>query len=122
MMSFLSVGDRLVSLKTGIDCGPVTMASYMCLPLTLRRLGANLPRVRAPPEPAKLWHIAQLTLNSWFPRAMLPSPLVNWLSGTDGPGPRVATYAARDAICASLNLICLLYTSPSPRDGLLSRM
>src|SRR5665647_973283 len=104
MTSFLSVGDRLVSLKTGIDWGPVTIASYMCLPLTLRRLGACLPRVSAPPEPTKLWHIAQLTLNSSLPRAMSPSPLVYWPSGTAGPGLSEATYAARDAICSSVYL------------------
>src|SRR5450759_3174688 len=107
MMSFLSVGDRLASLNTGIDWGPVSIASYACLPLTSRRLGAYLPRVRAPPEPAKLWHIAQLTLKSWFPWAMLPSPFVYWLSGTDGPGHRVATYAASDAICWSVNMTAL---------------
>src|SRR5665811_460810 len=108
MMSFLSVGDRFLSLKTGIDWGPVAIASKMYFPPTLRRLGAYLPRVSAPPEPAKLWHIAQLTLNSSLPRAILPSPLVYWSSGIAGPGLSEATYAARDAICTSVNLIFLL--------------
>src|SRR5665647_2578671 len=80
----------------------------MCVPVTLRRVGAYLPRVSAPPEPAKLSHIAQLTLNSSLPSALLPSPLVYWASGIAGPGLSEATYAARDAICASVNLIFLL--------------
>src|SRR5450759_185875 len=92
----------------------------MWVPVTFRRLGAYLPRVSAPPEPAKLWHIAQLTLNSWLPRAMLPSPLVNWPSGTEGPGASEAAYEARDAICASVNLILSLRAActPGPASGI----
>src|SRR5665647_3532093 len=117
MMSFLSVGDRFLSLKTGIDWGPVAIASKMYFPPTLRRLGAYLPRVSAPPEPAKLWHIAQLTLTSSLPLAMSPPPSVYWLSGTDGPGPSVATYAAREAICWSVNmtLLSLIHISEPTR-------
>src|SRR5674476_948194 len=120
MMSFLSVGDKFLSLKTGIDWGPVAIASKMYFPPTLRRLGAYLPRVSAPPEPAKLWHIAQLTLNSSLPLAMLPSPLVYWLSGTDGPGPSVATYAAMEAISWFVNITCLLLGAwtPGPARGI----
>src|ERR1019366_1648626 len=86
----------------------------------VRRFGAYLPRVSAPPEPAKLWHIAQLTLNSSLPRAMLPSPLVYWLSGIDGPGPSVATYAAREAICWSVNMTLSLRgaCTPGPVSGI----
>ena len=36
-----------------------------------------------------------------------------------GPQP---TFAGQSATAGVLNYICLLYTSPSPRDGLLSRM
>src|SRR5665811_872572 len=93
----------------------------MCVPVTFRRLGAYLPRVRAPPEPAKLWHIAQLTLNSSLPRAMLPSPLVYWLSGMDGPGPSVATCAAREAICVWVNITLLprgAWGRPVPASGI----
>ena len=76
----------------------------MCLPETLRRLGANLPRVRAPPEPAKLWHMAQFTRNSSPPMATLPPwPLTDWLSGIAGPGAKEATYAASAAMSSLLN-------------------
>ena len=35
---------------------------------------------------------------------------------------RSHTGAAQGGMCAALANVCLLYTSPSPRDGLLSRM
>ena len=35
---------------------------------------------------------------------------------------RVGEYTSRQLTEATLSQICLLYTSPSPRDGLLSRM
>src|ERR1700733_14254429 len=68
------------------------------------RLGADLPRVRAPPDPAKLWHMAQLTRKISPPRAMLPpAGSVTELSGIAGPGARDATYAARSETCWGLN-------------------
>ena len=80
----------------------------MCAPVTLRRFGAYLPRVRAPPEPAKLWHMAQLTRNSSPPLAMSPpSPEVMAASGMAGPGASDATYAASCLVCSSLNLFFL---------------
>ena len=36
--------------------------------------------------------------------------------------PAIHTVAKGAAECASDSVACLLYTSPSPRDGLLSRM
>ncbi len=46
--------------------------------------GAYLPRVRAPPEPAKLWHMAQLTRKSSPPLAGSPLAGVDVLLGGDG--------------------------------------
>src|SRR6187402_997858 len=74
----------------------------MCFALTLVSGGAYLPSVSAPPAPATLWHIAQLTRNNSAPcdRSPLSSDV---LDGMAGPGPSVATYAARAAICESVN-------------------
>src|SRR6478735_8940240 len=66
----------------------------MCLGVVPSRAGAYLPRVRAPPAPAKLWHIAQLTRKIWPPSAiaLLFSAVPGWMtvvslsSGTAGPG------------------------------------
>ena len=55
----------------------------MCLSLTSVEAGAYLPRVSAPPAPAKLWHIAQLTRKISPPRAESPSP-VEYCSAGDG--------------------------------------
>ena len=60
MISRFSSGVMVPSPNTGIDCGPVSIASYMCRGVVFFSEGAYLPRVRAPPEPAKLWHMAQL--------------------------------------------------------------
>ena len=46
------------------------------------------------------------------------SPLVKDINGIDIS---VVTYSFNPGI-EDMNIICLLYTSPSPRDGLLSRM
>ena len=35
---------------------------------------------------------------------------------------KTASYAVKELIFSSMSSSCLLYTSPSPRDGLLSRM
>ena len=35
---------------------------------------------------------------------------------------RVKAYAGANGVLLAMDLACLLYTSPSPRDGLLSRM
>ena len=60
MMSRFSSGVMFASLNTGIDCGPVSMASYRCVGVVSSAAGANLPWDRAPPAPTALWHIAQL--------------------------------------------------------------
>ena len=44
----------------------------------------------------------------------VPQPDVTWCGGISG--------LRRVALRAQENHLCLLYTSPSPRDGLLSRM
>ena len=50
-----------------------------------------------------------------------PSFQLNWLD--EGLNPvRTGTQAGSVTNCGGLLCICLLYTSPSPRDGLLSRM
>ena len=48
----LSSGVMVLSPKTGIDCGPVSIASYMCFGVVFFSEGAYLPRVSAPPDPA----------------------------------------------------------------------
>ena len=93
MMSLLSSGVMFASLNTGIDCGP---GDHRLVDVRARHVaqatGAYLPRVRAPPEPAKLWHIAQLTRNSSPPLATSPpSPEVYCASGMAGPGASEAT-------------------------------
>ena len=40
----------------------------------------------------------------------------------EGPDQAIAGYRYGDMVAYYLMVICLLYTSPSPRDGLLSRM
>ena len=61
-----------------------------------------------------LRHVGVLALRQWFKRD-LQSRLLDWMSGPQG----VIDLCFRGT---ELNEICLLYTSPSPRDGLLSRM
>src|SRR6478735_4145740 len=76
----------------------------MCLLVMSPIAGAYLPRVRAPPAPAALWHMAQLTRNSSPPLAA--SPLVGSTAsseGTAGPGASDSMYAPSDSICASVN-------------------
>src|SRR6478735_1680519 len=70
----------------------------MCFGVVPSSAGAYLPRVRAPPAPAKLWHIAQLTRKIWPPSAMallfsgVPGSMtvVYFSSGIAGPGPTEA--------------------------------
>src|SRR4051794_11340120 len=66
----------------------------MYLGSTPVRLGAYLPRVSAPPLPAKLWHMAQLVRKIRLPRETSP-PVASYSSGVGiaGPGCRLATYA-----------------------------
>ena len=46
-----------------------------------------------------------------------------WVKTSLAPGSQVVSaYLEAADLQADLNNICLLYTSPSPRDGLLSRM
>src|SRR4051794_31358919 len=73
----------------------------MCVGLVPSRFGAYLPRVSAPPLPAKLWHMAQFVRKIEAPRA--GSPLLGSTcsaEGMPGPGPRLATYAAIWEICS----------------------
>src|SRR6478752_1076476 len=71
----------------------------MCFGVVPSSAGAYLPRVRAPPAPAKLWHIAQLTRKIWPPSAMallfsgVPGSMtvVYFSSGIAGPGPSEAS-------------------------------
>src|SRR5919202_5156653 len=64
------------------------------------RFGAYLPRVRAPPLPAKLWHMAQFVRKIVAPFAGSPfAGSTSWADGMPGPGPRLATYAESWAIC-----------------------
>ena len=102
MICRLSSGVSTSSEKTGICCGPVSMASYMCFAETPMSVGAKRPRGRAPPAPAKLWQAVQLVRKNSPPRTM--SSLVTSetsysdSSGTSGPGPSEATYAASASI------------------------
>src|SRR5919112_2778397 len=66
--------------------------------------GAYLPRVKAPPAPAKLWHIAQLTRKISPPLAgSPPSAVANSASGTAGPGASEPTYADSCRTSSPLN-------------------
>src|SRR5436190_15085970 len=98
MTSRFSEGLSTRSENTGICCGPVSMASYMCFSLTPLSEGANLPRGSAPPAAAKLWQAVQFVRQNCPPleTADESTPAVSYsdLSGTAGPGPRDATYAA----------------------------
>src|SRR4029450_8100944 len=66
----------------------------MYLGSTPVRLGAYLPRVRAPPLPAKLWHMAQFVRKISPPRETSPpsGPTVPSV-GTAGPAEGLAMYA-----------------------------
>jgi len=103
MMSRFSSVVRVKSLKTGMFCGPVTIAAYMCSALVLVRAGAYLPSVRAPPAAATLWHIAQLMRKSSAPAETSPSPSSTWASGNDGPGDTDWVKAASASICSCVN-------------------
>ena len=50
------------------------------------------------------------------------SDSLSLLSLAGGPLAGAAAFVAQKILKDPLNKICLLYTSPSPRDGLLSRM
>ena len=60
----------------------------------------------------------------------VPEAVTQAVAGLKGLGVPLGAYAngftsisdAFDSIGATVDLLCLLYTSPSPRDGLLSRM
>ena len=54
--------------------------------------------------------------------ALLPSPLDSPDEKAKKKRRRRIIYAAIAAFLVALTFVCLLYTSPSPRDGLLSRM
>src|SRR3954469_14644881 len=76
----------------------------MCLGVVPSRFGAYLPRVSAPPLPAKLWHIAQLVRKIVAP--LEGSPLAGSTASADGiagPGPRLATYADSCATSSGVN-------------------
>src|SRR5919199_348862 len=76
----------------------------MCLGVVPSRFGAYLPAVRAPPLPAKLWHMAQFVRKIVAPReASPPAALASCSEGMPGPGPRLAMYAAIWEICCSVN-------------------
>ena len=48
---------------------------------------------------------------------------IGWyLGGTVGIGTLFFAFGIGPAVALGLHIVCLLYTSPSPRDGLLSRM
>ncbi len=82
----------------------------MCFSVTPSSAGAYLPRVRAPPAPTTLWHIAQLVRNSSLPSARRASSPTTWRyssAGIAGPGPSEATYADRSATSCSENLTSL---------------
>src|SRR5680860_798409 len=106
MMSFFCSGTSTCSEKTGISCGPVSMASYMCLSLTPIRVGACLPPGSAPPDPAKLWQAVQLVRKNCPPStsdrvggaeaAELPS------GGDGGPPASEPTYPAGALVSSSL--------------------
>ena len=87
-MSFLASGVMFVVVE---DRHRLRAGHHRLVDVLARRrrasVGAYLPRVSAPPEPAKLWHIAQLTRNSSPPRATSPpSPLVYSASGIGRAG------------------------------------
>ena len=98
------------------------------LPLGLREPGAALApaqaesRARLPIQTQRLWgresDLAALD-------ALLPAPLIT-LVGSSGIGKTALALAAahrwRVDRPDGTAWVCLLYTSPSPRDGLLSRM
>ena len=89
-MLLLSSGVMTSSENTGICCGPVIMASAMCLALTPSSLGAYLPPGRAPPAPTELWHAVQLVRKNSPPSricsTLLPEMSVYSSSGIAGPG------------------------------------
>src|SRR5699024_7676135 len=83
---------RFASLKVGRFCGPVCSARAGRCSEPSARVGAYLPRVRAPPEPTALWHMAQLVRNRPPPAAGSPFDASRYSSsGTAGPGPSDAT-------------------------------
>src|SRR6478736_2145495 len=87
----------------------------MCVGVVSCSDGAYLPRVSAPPAPAKLWHMAQLTRKISPPSAMAllfsaepgSMTVVYFESGMAGPEPSEATYAARALICSGENFTLL---------------
>ena len=69
---------------------------------------------------ANVGPILDLTRNSSSPADSDELGLIRFLGENDADG--ALTYARIGATIADASNTCLLYTSPSPRDGLLSRM
>src|SRR5699024_1370310 len=104
MMSRFSSGVSVASLNTGIDCGPVSIASYSSVGVAPYSGGACLPLVSAPPAPTALWHMAQLVRKMSPPLAASPRAGSTCSSlGMLGPAPREATYAASWRVSSSSN-------------------
>ena len=88
MMFVLGLGGDVVVAEDRhrLRPGHHRLVDVLALDVALS-VGAYLPRVSAPPEPAKLWHIAQLTRNSSPPSATSPpSRLCSSASGIGGAG------------------------------------
>ena len=105
----------------------------LCTPAKLWRKfcsSKGAPKVtRWPVDAARPGGQEKSVAMSWFYMAMQREPVVMWscFIGALGTHPRAfpssqrrCPYAVQSA--RGLPPICLLYTSPSPRDGLLSRM